>query len=62
MSKPLKYFLDLEILRKIEVCEMIGCSERTLYNYIKKGMPIHKIKGATPYFLASEIYNWIKNN
>lgn len=62
MPKPIKYFLDLEILRKIEVCEMIGCSERTLYNYIKKGLPVHKIREGAPYFLASEIYNWIKTN
>ena len=62
MAKPIKYFLDLEILRKVEVCEMIGCSLRTIDNYVKKGLPIHKPTNAAPYYLASEVYEWIKRN
>tara|TARA_R110000851_G_scaffold28683_1_gene79609 strand:- start:2037 stop:2225 length:189 start_codon:yes stop_codon:yes gene_type:complete len=62
MAKSIKYFLDLEILRKVEVCEMIGCSIRTVDNYVNKGLPIHKVKGSAPYYLASEIYKWIKKN
>ena len=42
---------------------MIGCSLRTLHNYVKfKGLPIHRAQGANPYFLASEIMNWIKES
>jgi len=62
MAKPIKYFLDLEILRKVEVCEMIGCSLRTIDNYVKKGLPIHKPTNAAPYYLASEVYDWIQSN
>jgi len=63
VNKPINYFLEREILRKIEVCEMIGCSLRTLHNYVKfKGLPIHRVQGANPYFLASEIMKWIKES
>ena len=44
-----------------EVADMIGCHINSVNNYVKRqGLPIRREKGMHPYFLASQVLDWIK--
>lgn len=59
--KDTEWFKKREILTKDLVSEMLGVSCRTVDNYIKRNnLPVHKPAGESPYFLFSEVYEWIK--
>jgi phage terminase Nu1 subunit (DNA packaging protein) len=61
MIKNYKKYLDKEIIRKAEVADMIGCHINSVNNYVKRqGLPIRREKGMHPYFLASQVLDWIK--
>ena len=61
MIKNYRKHLEKEIIRKAEVADMIGCHINSVSNYVKRqGLPIHRKKGAHPYFLASEVKRWIE--
>lgn len=49
-----------KLLNKTELCAILGRHPNTIYNYTKQGMPVHKKKGVHPYFVLSEVINWIK--
>ena len=43
-----------------EIADHLGVSKDSIYNYIKKGMPAHKI-GKLWKFKASEVDEWAKS-
>lgn len=42
-----------------QICEMLQVTERTIFNYIKEGMPAYKL-GRDWRFIESEVDEWIK--
>jgi len=42
-----------------QICELLQVEERTIYNYIKAGMPAYKM-GKAWRFIESEVDEWVK--
>jgi len=42
-----------------QLCELLQVKERTIYNYIKSGMPAYKM-GKAWRFIESEVDEWLK--
>jgi len=49
----------LDWLKMKDICKLLKVGERTIFNYIKKGMPAHKI-GKAWMFDEKEVDEWIK--
>lgn len=59
--RELKWYQKKELLNKNQVAEMLDVSVRTVDNYTRRGMPVHKPKGSSPFFKASEVLEWVKS-
>lgn len=42
-----------------QICDLLQVTERTIYNYIKDGMPAYKM-GRDWRFIESEVDGWLK--
>jgi len=51
-----------DILRATEVQKLIGVTNSTFYRYVKNGLPRHIREGQHPYYIKSEVIDWIKSN
>lgn len=51
----------MTLVRLSDILEVFKISKPTIYRWIEKGCPVHRI-GSIPYFDAEEISNWIKEN
>jgi len=57
----LNYLKKYEILSQVEVCAMLGITRTSLWRYTKtRGLPVHKPQGARPFYLKTEVLNWLK--
>lgn len=49
----------MNFLKMKDICEKLGVGSRTIFNYIKRGMPAYKV-GKAWRFDEAEIVEWIK--
>lgn len=45
-----------------ELCKYFKIHENTVYNYIKKGMPVYKVGAKEFRFELEEVKDWFKKN
>ncbi|HUV85292.1 MAG TPA: helix-turn-helix domain-containing protein [Methanosarcinales archaeon] len=49
----------MNFLKMKDICLKLGVGQRTIFNYIKKGMPAYKV-GKAWRFDEKEVEEWIK--
>ncbi|EGC80185.1 MAG: hypothetical protein N4R24_00450 [Lactobacillus iners] len=53
--------LHFEMLNGKQLCRKFNFSSTLLYKFRKQGMPYHQLPGGRPYYLESEVVNWLNN-
>lgn len=48
-----------QVLNGRQLCEELNISTTLLYRFRKSGMPYHQLPGGRPYYLLSEVTDWL---
>lgn len=57
-----EHHLQSQLMNKTQVCKFLNdCAPKTLNEYIKQGLPVHRIGKKTFLFDRDEVLEWVRN-